>query len=123
VIACAAYVVAGQVPDLRSPLLVTNARFFADGGSTWIAITDAAGKQIAFGVRGSLDRDAVDFPVYLQRWYPIAPLPVPVDRNSHAGQALLEVVERAGRDGGALAVQELAPVRIALSNPSKHERH
>ena len=79
---------------------MTDARLLADGGSTWIAVTDASGKQIAFGVHGSLDRDALDFPIYLQRWYPVAPLPVPVDRNSSAGRALLEVVERAGRDGG-----------------------
>lgn len=113
------YVLAGKVPELRSPLRVTDASFFADGGSAWVSVTDATGKRIAFGVHGSLDRDPVDFPVYLQRWYPTVPVPVPVNRNSSAGHALLELVERAGRDGGVRAVQELAPVRVALSRPSK----
>ena len=113
------YFVAGRVPELRSPIRVTDASFLADNGSAWISLTDATGRQIAFGVRGSLDRDPVDFPVYLQRWYPTAPMPVPVDRSSSAGHALLEAIERAGRDGGVRAVQELAPVRVALSKPSK----
>jgi hypothetical protein len=110
----AAWAVAGRVPDLRGPIRITDASLFADGGSAWVAVADVTGKQIAFGVQGSLRRTPAEFPIYLQRWYPVMPVPVPVDRDSAAGRALLKLVERAGRDGGTQAVQALAPIRAAL---------
>lgn len=115
----AIYVLAGRVPDMSSPLRVTDASFIADGGSAWIEITDSEGKKMAMGVRGSLDRERSDFPVYLQRWHPTIPLPMPVEPRSDAGRSLLEVVERAGRDGGIDAAQMLAPVRAALSKAER----
>ena len=99
VVACAVLAatcaLAGRVPDMSSPIRVTDARFLADGGSAWLELTDATGKKIAIGVQGSLERNASDFPVHLQRWYPIFPVPVPVEPRSEAGRALLEVVDRA----------------------------
>jgi hypothetical protein len=119
VVACAlfgvTYVIAGRVPEMSSPIRVTESVFLADGGSVWVELTDATGKRIAVDVQGSLERNASDFPVYLQRWHPIFPVPVRVEPRSEAGRALLEVVERAGRDGSLDAAHALARARVALS--------
>jgi hypothetical protein len=119
VVACAVlwatYVLAGRVPDMSSPIRVTDSVFLADGGSAWIELTDATGKKIAVDVHGSLERNASDFRVYLQRWYPVFPVPVRVEPRSEAGRALLEIVERAGRDGSPDAAHALAPARVALT--------
>jgi hypothetical protein len=114
-----AWFVAGRIPELRGPIRITDASLLADGGSAWIAVADVTGKQIAFGVKGILRRSPANFAIYLQRWYPVVPVAVPVDRDSASGQALLELVERAERDGGTQAVQALAPIRAALLKSSQ----
>ncbi len=115
----AGYVMGGRTPEMRSPIRVTDGYALSDGGSTWIELTDAQGKRFAIGVSGSLHQRPEDFPVRIQRWWPVLPVPVRVSPGSDNGRALLEVVERAGRDGGVLAAQQLAPVRIALARPSR----
>ena len=113
------YVMGGRTPEMRSPIRVSNAYALLDGGSTWIELTDAQGKRFGIDVSGSLHQRPDDFPVSIQRWWPFVPVPVRVSPGTDNGRALLEVVERAGRDGGARAAQQLAPVRIALAQPSR----
>ena len=113
------YVMGGRTPEIRSPIRITDSYALADGGSVWFELTDARGKRFAVDVSGSLHRRPEDFPVHIQRWWPLLPVPVIVGTGSDSGQALLEVVERAGRDGGVHATEQLAPVRIALAQPSK----
>jgi len=113
----AGYVMGGRAPEMRSPIRISNAYAFLDGGSTWIELTDTQGKRFGINVSGSLYQRPEDFPVRIQRWWPFVPVPVRVSPGTDNGRALLEVVERAGRDGGAHAAQQLAPVRIALGQP------
>ena len=114
------YFVGGQPPDMRSPIRVSQSSVLADGGSAWIELTDAEGKRMAISVSGSLGRQPQDFPVYLQRWWPAFPLPVRLAPGSDRSQALLALIDQAARDGGNLAVQELAPARVALSGAMAH---
>ena len=109
------YLLGGQPPDMRSPIRVSQASMFADGGSAWIELTDVKGRRMAISVSGSLDRQPQDFPVYLQRWWPAFPLPVRIAPGSDRGRALMAVIDQAARDGGSFAEQVLAPARIALS--------
>ena len=109
------YLLGGQPPDMRSPIRVSQASMFSDGGSAWIELTDVEGRRMAISVSGSLDRQPQDFPVYLQRWWPAFPLPVRIVPGSDRGQALLAVIDQAARDGGTFAAHELAPAHIALS--------
>ncbi len=115
----AGYVLGGRTPEMRSPIRITDAHALSDGGSTWIELTDSQGKRFAIEVSGSLQQRPEDFPVHIQRWWPVLPVPVTVSPGSDNGRALLEVVERAGRDGGAPVTEQLAPVRIALARPSR----
>lgn len=113
------HVMGGRTPEMRSPIRITDAHALSDGGSTWIELTDARGKRFAVDVSGSLHQNPEAFPVHIQRWWPVLPVPVTVSPGSENGRALLDVVERAGRDGGAHATEQLAPVRIALAQPSR----
>lgn len=113
------YAMGGRTPEMRSPIRITDAYALLDGGSIWIELTDAQGKRFAIEVSGSLHQRPEDFPVHIQRWWPVLPVPVRVSPGSDNGRALLEVVERAGRDGGARAAQQLVPVRIVLAPASR----
>ncbi len=114
VVAAAVHWLGGRTPEMRSPLRVSNAYALADGGSMWVELTDARGARVAISLQGSLHQQPERFPVSLQRWPPL-PLGVTVTPGSPDGRALLELVERAGRDGGAGTARNLMSIRLALT--------
>ena len=110
-----AWFAGAQVPEMRSPIRITQAFAYSDGGSTWVAMEDATGRRIAFGVRATLGQAPADWSVQVQRWYPEMPLPVPLARGSSGRRALLGLLEQAAHDNANEAQGMLGAMRETLA--------
>jgi len=91
---------AGRIPELASPLAVSEAVALPDGGSMHAELLDAHGRRFAFGVTGSLDVSRDHFPIYVRRWAS-TPLVRHVDRGSNQERQLALLARRAAADNVA----------------------
>jgi hypothetical protein len=108
------------IPELKQPITLTDAQWVADGGTTWLMLKDADGKQFMLGVSGSLDRPPAEFPVFVQRWYPWVPVPVMLPMRGDDEQTLLKALDRwtAGGDPASMVTLSLGRIRWVLAQRS-----
>ena len=105
------------IPELKPPIALEDGGWLADGGTMWLMLKDADGKQFLLGVNGSMDRNPSEFPVVVQRWYPWVPLPVTLPLRGHDERALLDALDRwiAGGDPASTVTQSLEQIRRVLA--------
>jgi hypothetical protein len=105
------------IPELKPPIALEDAGWLADGGTMWLMLKDADGKQFLLGVNGSMDRDRSEFPVVVQRWYPWVPLAVTLPMRGYDERDLLNALDRwmAGGDPASMVTQSLGQVRGVLA--------
>ena len=92
IVAGAVYLAATGIPSLHGPIKVVDYSAMPDGGSLYLVLEDARGRQFRVGVVGSLDKERKDFPLYTQRWWPHFPLPTLVRKGSTEERELKAVV-------------------------------
>ncbi|MCC5859923.1 MAG: hypothetical protein JJT90_17335 [Ectothiorhodospiraceae bacterium] len=80
------------LPDLEYPVDVVDAYAMIDGGSIVVALEDANGRSVLFGIRGNLQGSADEFPLFLRRWRWI-PLDIPLRRGGRHEKLVLDFQE------------------------------
>jgi len=93
----AVYWFGGQVPRMESPIDLGGAGALADGGTTWVELSDVNGRRIRLEIRGRLAGPAT-FHVYMQPWYPWFPVPFEIEQGSQAERELALLIDQATAD-------------------------
>ena len=84
-----------RVPNLQSPLTVSEAYTLADGGTLWVGLVDAQGKSFGFGLKGEVGVPRERMPLLVQRWVPMVR---ELERDGATERQLARLARRAASD-------------------------